>query len=146
MNIIKNSNILVAIQFIVILILLFTNQSIFNNYLSLFISSIGFIFSLYTLYFNQVGNFNIRPEIKSNAKLISSGAYKYIRHPMYFCVLLIMGGVILSDINLINIICYGILIIVLYLKAEKEEMLWSEKMEEYASYKEKTKMFIPFVL
>lgn len=146
MNIIKNSNILVAIQFIVILILLLTNQSIFNNYLSLFISSIGFIFSLYTLYFNQVGNFNIRPEIKSNAKLISSGAYKYIRHPMYFCVLLIMGGVILSDINLINIICYGILIIVLYLKAEKEEMLWSEKMEEYASYKEKTKMFIPFVL
>ena len=146
MNIIKNSNILVAIQFIVILILLLTNQSIFNNYLSLFISSIGFIFSLYTLYFNQVGNFNIRPEIKSNAKLISSGAYKYIRHPMYFCVLLIMGGVILSDINLINIICYGILIIVLYLKAEKEEMLWSEKMEEYASYKEKTKMFIPFIL
>ena len=146
MNIIKNSNILVAIQFIVILILLLTNQSIFNNYLSLFISSIGFIFSLYTLYFNQVGNFNIRPDIKSNAKLISSGAYKYIRHPMYFCVLLIMGGVILSDINLINIICYGILIIVLYLKAEKEEMLWSEKMEEYASYKEKTKMFIPFIL
>ena len=146
MNIIKNSNILVAIQFIVILILLLTNQSIFNNYLSLFISSIGFIFSLYTLYFNQVGNFNIRPEIKSNAKLISTGAYKYIRHPMYFCVLLIMGGVILSDINLINIICYGILIIVLYLKAEKEEMLWSEKMEEYASYKEKTKMFIPFIL
>ena len=146
MNIIKNSNILVAIQFIVILILLLTNQSIFNNYLSLFISSIGFIFSLYTLYFNQVGNFNIRPEIKSNAKLISSGAYKYIRHPMYFCVLLIMGGVILSDINLINIICYGILIIVLYLKAKKEEMLWSEKMEEYASYKEKTKMFIPFIL
>jgi protein-S-isoprenylcysteine O-methyltransferase Ste14 len=146
MNIIKNSNILVAMQFIVILILLLTNQSIFNNYLSLFISSIGFIFGLYTLYFNQVGNFNIRPEIKSNAKLISTGAYKYIRHPMYFCLLLIMGGVILSDINLINIICYGILIIVLYLKSEKEEMLWSEKMEEYASYKEKTKMFIPFVL
>ena len=146
MNIIKNSNILVAIQFIVILILLFTNQSIFNNYISLFISSIGFIFGLYTLYFNQVGNFNVRPEIKSNAKLISTGAYKYIRHPMYFCVLIIMGGVIVSDINIINIICYGILIIVLYLKSKKEEMLWSEKMEEYASYKEKTKMFIPFIL
>ena len=146
MNIIKNSNILVAIQFIVILILLFTNQSIFNNYISLFISSIGFIFGLYTLYFNQVGNFNIRPEIKSNAKLISTGAYKYIRHPMYFCGLIIMGGVIVSDINIINIICYGILIIVLYLKSKKEEMLWSEKMEEYASYKEKTKMFIPFIL
>ena len=65
---------------------------------------------------------------------------------MYFCVLLIMGGVIITNINLINIICYSVLIIVLYLKAIKEEMLWNEKLEEYTSYKEKTKMFIPFVL
>ena len=145
MNII-NSNILVLIQFFIILILLLINQSIFNNYLSLIISSIGFIFGLYTLYFNRVGNFNVRPEIKSNAKLISTGAYKYIRHPMYFCVLLIMGGVIVSDINLINLICYSLLIIVLYLKAKKEEMLWCKKVEEYERYKERTKMFIPFVL
>ena len=65
---------------------------------------------------------------------------------MYFCVLLIMGGVIISDINLINIICYSILIMVLYLKAKKEEMLWSKKLEKYESYKKRTKMFIPFIL
>jgi protein-S-isoprenylcysteine O-methyltransferase Ste14 len=146
MHIVKNSNILVTIQFIIILILLLINESIFNNYISLFISSIGFIFGLYTLFFNQVGNFNIRPEIKNNAKLISNGAYKYIRHPMYFSVLLIMGGVIIMDINLINVICYSVLVIVLYLKGKKEEMLWNEKLEEYARYKERTKMFIPFIL
>ena len=146
MNIIKNSNILAAMQFIIIFILLLINKSIFNNYISLIISSIGFIFGLYTLFFNRIGNFNVRPEIKSNAKLISTGAYKYIRHPMYFCVLLIMGGVIISDINLINIICYSILIMVLYLKAKKEEMLWSKKLEKYESYKKRTKMFIPFIL
>ena len=100
MHIIKNSNILVTVQFFFILILLLINESIFNNYISLLISSLGFIFGLYTLFFNRVGNFNVRPEIKSNAKLISTGAYKYIRHPMYFSVLLIMGGVIVSDINL----------------------------------------------
>ena len=71
MHIIKNSNILVAIQFIIIFILLLINKSIFNNYISLIISSIGFIFGLYTLFFNKVGNFNVRPEIKSNAKLIA---------------------------------------------------------------------------
>jgi protein-S-isoprenylcysteine O-methyltransferase Ste14 len=146
MHIIKNSMILVTIQFVIILILLLINESILNKYTSLLISSIGFIFGLYTLFFNRVGNFNVRPEIKSNAKLISNGAYKYIRHPMYFSVLLIMLGVIITDINLTNVICYSVLIIVLYLKAKKEEMLWNEKLEEYASYKEKTKMFIPFIL
>lgn len=146
MYILKDSNFLVTIQFVIIFILLLINDSIFNNYISFFISLLGFIFGVYTLYFNRMGNFNIRPEIKSNAKLISNGAYKYIRHPMYSCVLVIMGGVIVSNINFINIICYAILIIVLYLKAKKEEILWSEKIKEYSRYKQKTKMFIPFIL
>ena len=140
------SKVLVSLQFILIAVLLFINDSIFNHLISLFISSIGFLFGLYTLYFNRIGNFNITPEIKENSKLIKNGAYKYIRHPMYFSVFLMMGGVVLTEINVINIFCYMFLVIVLYLKASKEEKLWSEKLEEYKQYKKHSKMFIPFVL
>lgn len=140
------SKVLVSLQFILIVVLLFINDSIFNHLISLFISSIGCLFGLYTLYFNRIGNFNITPEIKENSKLIKNGAYKYIRHPMYFSVFLMMGGVVLTEINVINIFCYMVLVIVLYLKASKEEKLWSEKLEEYKQYKKHSKMFIPFVL
>ena len=140
------SKVLVSLQFILIAVLLFINDSIFNHLISLFISSIGFLFGLYTLYFNRIGNFNITPEIKENSRLIKNGAYKYIRHPMYFSVFLMMGGVVLTEINVINIFCYMVLVIVLYLKASKEEKLWSEKLEEYKQYKKNTKMFIPFIL
>ena len=140
------SKVLVSLQFILIAVLLFINDSIFNHLISLFISSIGFLFGLYTLYFNRIGNFNITPEIKENSRLIKNGAYKYIRHPMYFSVFLMMGGVVLTEINVINIFCYMVLVIVLYLKASKEEKLWSEKLEEYKQYKKNTKMFIPLVL
>ena len=143
---IENSKLLVATQSIVLIVLLLINDSIFNHSISLFISASGFIFGLYTLYCNRVGNFNVSPEIKDNAILISHGAYKYIRHPMYFSVLLIMGGVIITEINTINILCYMVLIIVLYLKASKEEKLWSQRLVEYQQYKKKTKMFIPFIL
>lgn len=140
------SKALVSMQFIIIVVLLLINDSIFNHLISLFISTFGFLFGIYTLYFNRIGNFNITPEIRENSKLIKNGAYKYIRHPMYFSVFLMMSGVVLTKINIINIFCYLVLIIVLYLKARKEEKLWSEKLEEYKQYKKHTKMFIPFVL
>lgn len=139
------SKVLVSLQFILIALLLLLNDSIFNHLISLSISVLGFLFGIYTLYFNRIGNFNITPEIKENSKLIQNGAYKYIRHPMYLSVLLMMGGVILNNINLINILCYFALFIVLNLKANKEEKLLSEKYEEYKEYKRATKMFIPFV-
>lgn len=140
------SKVLVALQFIIIALLLLLNDSIFNHLISLCISALGFVFGMYTLYFNRIGNFNITPEIKENSKLITNGAYKYIRHPMYFSVFLMMGGVILTKIDVVNILCYMALIVVLYLKASKEEKLLSEKFEEYKHYKTHTKMFIPFIL
>ncbi len=140
------SKVLVFLQFIIILLLLLINDSFFNNSTSLFIFILGLLFGIYTLYFNRIGNFNISPEIKENSKLIKNGAYKYIRHPMYSSVFLMMGGVILTKINVINILCFIALIIVLYLKASKEEKLWSEKIEEYKQYKKHTKMFIPFII
>ena len=140
------SKVLVALQFILIALLLLINDSIFNHLISLFISATGFLFGLYTLYFNRIGNFNISPEIKENSKLIKNGAYKYIRHPMYFSVFLMMAGVVLTENNVVNIFCYMALVVVLYLKAKKEEKLWSDKLEEYKQYKKHTKMFIPFVL
>ena len=128
------SKVLVALQFSIILLLLLINDSIFNHLISLFISTTGFLFGLYTLYFNRIGNFNITPEIKENSKLIKNGAYKYIRHPMYFSVFLMMAGVVLTEINVINISCYMALVVVLYLKASKEEKLWSDKLDEYKQY------------
>ncbi len=139
------SKVLVALQFIIIFLLLLINNSFFNNLTSLFIFTFGLLFGIYTLYFNRIGNFNITPEIKENSKFIKTGAYKYIRHPMYFSLFLMMGGIILTKIDIINIVLYISLIIVLYSKAKKEENFWSEKLEEYEEYKKHTKMFIPFV-
>lgn len=146
MKIFLNSKVLVVIQFTIIILLLILNDSIFNHTLSFILSISGFCFGVYTLFCNRLGNFNITPEIKDNANLITYGAYKYIRHPMYFCVLLIMLGVVLTEISVLNILLSLVLTLVLYLKAVKEERLWEQKIKEYGEYKERTKMFIPFVL
>lgn len=140
------SFLLVFLQFLLIIILLSLNKSLFSNIFSIIVFIAGLSFGLYAIYCNKISNFNITPEIKDGAQLIKSGAYKYIRHPMYFALFLIMLSVIITDINFVNIFLYFLLIFVLYLKAKKEETLWIENSIEYEKYKKYTKMFIPFIL
>jgi len=109
------------------------------------IFSIGFIVGIYALFHNGLGNFNIIPEIKDEAILATHGVYKYIRHPMYFSVTFMMLGVIIYNLNIFNITIFSLLILVLFLKARKEELLWGQKSQAYLAYMQKTKMIIPYI-
>jgi len=137
---------LVFLQFFLILILLSINESIFTKPLSLIIFIVGLSFGIYTLLFNKLSNFNISPLIKKDSNLITNGAYKYVRHPMYFSLLLMLFAVISADISPENIVLYLFLIGVLSLKAKKEEDLLMCENSKYKEYKKQTKMFIPFIL
>jgi len=107
---------------------------------------IGGAFGIYALKHNTLNNFNITPEIKANASLITTGAYRYIRHPMYFSVLVMMLGVVVSKPSLFSLFIYVLLVVTLFIKAQKEEMLWMEQSSEYRNYMQRTKRIIPFVL
>ncbi len=140
------SYILVSLQFIFIAILLIRHgfHTPSNFALLIFLLSCGF--GLYTVRHNPLGNFNITPEIKKDASLITTGAYRYIRHPMYFSVLVMMLGVVLSKPSFLSFFIYALLVVTLFLKAKKEEMLWIEQSSEYSNYMQKTKRIIPFIL
>ena len=137
---------LVGVQFIAILFLVMQGPSILTQPLPLFIFSIGASVGVYAIWHNQAHNFNIIPEIKENAELITTGAYAYVRHPMYFSVLLMMLGFVCAAPSMLNATIYGLLIGVLFLKACKEETLWMQKSNAYHEYKAKTKSIIPFLL
>jgi len=101
---------------------------------------------LYTSMHNKLGNFNIVPEIKEGCSLITTGPYRFIRHPMYTSVLLVGLGALSYGFAIFKLGLMLALIIVMALKARREEKYWCESSDEYRSYQKKTKMFIPFVL
>lgn len=140
------SYILVSLQFIFIAILLITHGFHTPSNFALLIFLLGCGFGLYTVRYNPLGNFNIIPEIKENASLITTGAYRYIRHPMYFSVLVMMLGVVMSKPTFLSFFIYALLVVTLFLKAQKEEMLWMEQSSEYRKYMQQTKRIIPFIL
>lgn len=140
------SYVLVALQFIIILLLMMRGTSVFFQIIPLCIFISGLALGLYALFYNQPTNINIIPDIKDNAVLITTGAYRYIRHPMYFAVIVMMLGVVLSNFNFMSLFLYILLIVVLFMKAKKEEILWMEKSEEYRDYLQRSKRIIPFIL
>jgi protein-S-isoprenylcysteine O-methyltransferase Ste14 len=140
------SYLLVSLQFIFITILIVNHGLHTPSTFALLIFFAGSGFGLYTLKCNTLSNFNITPEIKENAALITTGAYRYIRHPMYFSVLVMMLGVVVSKPTLLSFFIYLLLVVTLFLKAHKEETLWVEQSSEYRNYRQQTKRIIPFVL
>ncbi len=138
------SYLLVALQFGAIGLMLYSDHMLlFHNPLVAVMLLAGLGIGLSAVLTNR--KFNIIPEINEEACLVTHGIYRYVRHPMYFSLLVAFFGFFIFG-SLVSKAAYVLLIVVLFLKAKKEERLWHCKDEEYARYKRRTKMFIPFVL
>ena len=140
------SYLLVSLQYTLIAVLLYLNGHYLLQIVPLGIFIAGFIVGIYAIHNNKRDNFNISPEIKDGAKLVTHGIYRYIRHPMYFSVALMMLGLIIYNPNMINISIYILMILALFLKAKREEKLWEAKSDKYIYYRQQTKMIIPYIL
>ena len=106
----------------------------------------GVVLGAYTLAHNRIGNFNIRPQPKATAKLITSGPYALIRHPMYSALLLGAAAFVIAEGSYLKIGLWLALAMVLLIKSRLEERLMAQRFSEYADYRANTKRFVPFVL
>ncbi len=141
-----NSKVLVFLQFLFVGLILFPKTTTpLCPFWWVFILTSAIV-TVWTFMHNRLGNFNIVPDIKEDAKLITTGPYRYIRHPMYSSLFFGMLGIVCYFSHWMNWLLLGLLVVVLYLKASKEERLWSAYHEGYSAYRKKSKYFIPFIL
>ena len=96
----------------------------------------------------QLGEFGGgRLVIEEEHKLITTGFYKNIRHPMYlggfiggFGLFLVFRGLIMSILTMI------LMILIFKPRMDYEEKILQEEFgEEYKSYMKKTKRLIPYI-
>jgi len=142
-----SSHLLIIIQFSGIALSVYPfNYQEHNSYLFLLISGIGGILGMAALLYNRMGNFRVYPELKPGFKLITNGPYNYIRHPMYTSVILMMLGASGFLNGPYNYLGLCMTVIVVTLKALKEEYLIAKENPVYKEYMSRTTRFIPFVL
>lgn len=92
--------------------------------------------------------FTVNVAIANNHKLKTNGVYKYIRHPSYLGLWLIMFGfsVSMNSYFSILIITIPMFLAILYRIKVEEVILLAEFGNAYVEYKNKTKKLIPKVI
>jgi protein-S-isoprenylcysteine O-methyltransferase Ste14 len=84
--------------------------------------------------------------IQHEHRLVTTGPYKYIRHPGYLGEVMSMFSVGLSLSSIVGLILgVASLVLVLVRIKPEEEMLIEHFGKEYQSYMRKTKRLIPFI-
>ncbi|HUY05534.1 MAG TPA: isoprenylcysteine carboxylmethyltransferase family protein [Candidatus Paceibacterota bacterium] len=90
-------------------------------------------------------NWSPVPAVKENHELVTSGPYRYVRHPIYTGVILAAFGAALTG----TIFGMGIFLVVsvmFFLRISKEEEIMLELFPgAYPAYQARTKKLIPFV-
>lgn len=94
---------------------------------------------------NRPGNFNIRPAPRAGGRLVESGPYRWIRHPMYTSVLLFGLAAALAAVQWAAWAALAALAAVLHAKAALEERWMALVHPGYAAYRARTRRFVPGV-
>ena len=137
---------LVFLQFTTMGMMILFSKNFFSSIFFILIFSLGVFLGVWAIKHNEIGNFNIQPKLKDGSKLITSGIYSYIRHPMYSSVIVMMLAFLLSTPSLEEGLLFVLLLVVLFFKAKREEYLWIQEHPAYKEYQKKTKFFIPYLL
>jgi protein-S-isoprenylcysteine O-methyltransferase Ste14 len=83
------------------------------------------------------------PEPMPGASLVTEGAYRRCRHPLYQAVLICSLGTVLLLGSLLHLGLFVALAAVLSLKARREERRLSEIHPDYAAYRASTPAILP---
>ncbi len=85
--------------------------------------------------------------VKDGHELVQSGPYRWIRHPIYSGVLLMILGTGLASGQVHALLAFALALTALWLKSRVEERWMSaEFAERYAAYRRNSWALIPYVL
>lgn len=83
------------------------------------------------------------PLPNAHATLRTGGLYRFVRHPIYSGLLLMMASITVASGSVFRLLTLGVLVVLLTVKARWEEARLTRRFEGYASYAARTPRFIP---
>jgi protein-S-isoprenylcysteine O-methyltransferase Ste14 len=114
---------------------------------------ISWIFLIVSIVFAVLGFLLLRivgkpqGDLENTSKLVTIGLYRFIRHPLYASLLFLGTGIFLKNISITTAFLAFVNSVALVVTAKREEKEMVDKFgNEYITYMQKTRMFIPFLI
>lgn len=115
-----------------------------NTIIAIFLGLIGLIFLVKGL-LDLGNNLTPLPYPKADGKLIQTGIYGIIRHPLYSGLIFTTLAWSFWQLSLSHFLVTIIIFSILNAKSSREEIWLIEKYPEYCEYQQKVKKFIPWL-
>jgi protein-S-isoprenylcysteine O-methyltransferase Ste14 len=115
-----------------------------SDYIPLYVRVLFLGVTLVTaVYLSLSGHGAVRRE-QRGTKVVSSGAFRYVRHPLYSACLLFYLGLAVSTTSVFSLAFFVVIFVFYNYIASFEERLLDEKFgEEYKKYKRRTGKWVP---
>jgi len=116
------------------------------SWLSIAMILAGFVLGIAAIASIRWSQLSVLPDVGQSARLVTSGPYRWIRHPMYMGLMLLTAGCMVSPFDAWKLGVWLLLLGVLWCKSTYEERLLTRRFPDYAQYRSKTTRFVPFVI
>jgi protein-S-isoprenylcysteine O-methyltransferase Ste14 len=90
-------------------------------------------------------NLTAFPRPMPKARLVETGSYGLVRHPIYCGVIVAALGWGLATASPLAIVGAGVLLVFFDLKSRREEVWLSEQFTDYEAYRSRTRKLVPWV-
>lgn len=85
----------------------------------------------------------IHPETTEKTRLVMSGPYRIVRHPMYSGLLWFTLAILGMNLTLWRVLAWAALLVILLAKINEEEKSLVSRFEDYPAYKHEVGAIIP---
>ena len=109
------------------------------NYISNFLITLSLIIIVFSVK-ELWKSLSPMPRPKENSKLITSGIYRFFRHPMYYSLIIISFSFFLKSLTIYSLMLSILLIFIISNKIKIEEEYLTKKFHNYTSYKNEVKI------